>query len=63
MADIVNLRRARKARDRSREAAEAAGNRILFGRTKAERRLTDAERDKAERDLESRRIARPLEGE
>lgn len=37
MAEIVNLRRARKARDRSAREAAAEANRIAFGRTKAER--------------------------
>ncbi len=51
-ADIVNLRRARKARARTQEEAEAVANRIRFGRTKAER-----ERAAAVTDLEQRRLA------
>lgn len=42
-ADIVNLRRVRKARARRDEAAKAAENRIRFGRTKAERQAADAD--------------------
>ena len=56
MAEIVNLRQARKARDRASREAEAAQNRLLFGRTKAERRLSDAERAKAERELDARHL-------
>ncbi len=44
MAEIVNLRRARKAKARSEAEAQAAQNRIAFGRTKAERKLTEAEK-------------------
>jgi Domain of unknown function (DUF4169) len=62
MAEIVNLRQARKRKQRQREEAVAAERRIAFGRSKAERRLSEQERSKAERDLESHRIAR-LDGE
>jgi hypothetical protein len=46
MAEIINLRMARKARDRARAAQDAAENRTRFGRTKAEktRDATDAAR-------------------
>ena len=57
MGDLVNLRRARKRKDRRREEADAAANRLLFGMTKAERRALEAERTKAERALDGRRIA------
>jgi hypothetical protein len=36
MSEIVNLRQARKRRDRAEQAAQAAENRAKFGRTKAE---------------------------
>ncbi len=46
MAEIVNLRMARKAKARAEQQAEAQTNRVKFGRTKAERAraLMDAER-------------------
>jgi hypothetical protein len=56
MAEIVNLRRVRKQRMREDAEAQAQQNRIAFGRTKAERQSTDAERDKAARDLEGHRL-------
>ena len=59
MGEVVNLRRARKGRDRQRKEAEAAENRIAFGMTKAERRLRDSEREKAERGLDGHRLGRP----
>lgn len=47
MAEIVNLRMARKARDRVKAEQQAAENRARFGRTKAakQKERTDAERD------------------
>lgn len=55
-AEIVNLRRARKQRARQDAEAQAQQNRISFGRTKAERSLAEAERDKAARALEGHRL-------
>ena len=52
MAEIINLRRARKANARTEQAAKADQNRITFGRTKAERKLTEAERDLANRRID-----------
>lgn len=48
MAEIVNLRHARKQRDRAAREATAAVNRAAHGRTKAERSaeaLEDARRE------------------
>lgn len=59
MAEIINLRRARKQRARQDADEQAQQNRIAFGRTKAERRLTEAERDKAARTLDGHRLASP----
>jgi hypothetical protein len=61
MGDIVNLRHARKRKDRRREEADATANRLLFGMTKAERRALESERTKAERELDARQIAHPDE--
>ncbi|MDD3444168.1 MAG: DUF4169 family protein [Zavarzinia sp.] len=47
MADIINLRRARKAKARAEAEATAAENRIRFGRPAAERKL-EAARDALE---------------
>ena len=57
MSEIVNLRRARKQRERRREEAAAEQNRVVFGRSKAERRLIQRERAMAEANLEACRIA------
>ncbi len=39
MAEIINLRRARKARARAEAASKAQDNRIAFGRSKAAKTL------------------------
>jgi hypothetical protein len=52
MAEIINLRRVRRQRARQDAEDRAHRNRVAFGRTKAERMLTEAERDKAARDLD-----------
>jgi hypothetical protein len=46
MADIVNLRRARKDKVKREHEAEADANRRRFGRTRAEK---EADKDTAER--------------
>ena len=52
MAEIINLRRARKARDRAASEAEAAANRLSHGRSKAEKQATRAERERLEQSLD-----------
>lgn len=44
MAEIVNLRQARKRKARAVAADVAAANRVTYGRTVEERRATTAER-------------------
>ncbi len=61
MGDLVNLRRARKARERQRREQEAGENRVLSGMSKAERLRIESERGKAERDLEGKRLVPPDE--
>ena len=53
MAELINLNRVRKARARADKEAQAAENRIKFGRTKAEREKAEAERSLATRQLDS----------
>lgn len=61
MGDVVNLRRARKAQLRAEADKQAQANRIAFGRTKAEKSLTKAERDLAERRIDGHRLNPPRE--
>jgi hypothetical protein len=43
MAEIINLRQARKRKQRADAAATAAANRAAFGRTKSDKALATAE--------------------
>ncbi|MGJ8570711.1 MAG: DUF4169 family protein [Hoeflea sp.] len=53
--DVVNLRMARKRRDRTAKEADAERNRFEHGRSKAERELARARNDKATRDHDASR--------
>jgi len=52
MAEIVNLRAARKAETRQKARAKGDENAVKFGRTKAEKDLEKARAEKARRDLD-----------
>lgn len=53
MAEIINLKQAKKQRDRADKKARAEANRAQFGRTKSERQRTETETEKARRLLDS----------
>ena len=55
MAEIVNLRTARKAKARSEKEAAAEANRLKFGRTKAEKLKEAAQKALAEKHIEGHR--------
>jgi Domain of unknown function (DUF4169) len=59
LAEIVNLRRARKLKERERQQAEAAQKRAVFGRSKTEKRLIESERALTEANLDARRLVKP----
>ena len=52
MAEIINLRQARKRKLKAEKDTQAETNRSLFGRSKAEKKQTKAEREKAQRELD-----------
>jgi hypothetical protein len=54
-ADIMNLRKARKAKARREKEIAAAENRIKFGRTKVEKATVEANEKLARRRLEALR--------
>lgn len=56
MADVVNLRTARKRAQRQEAEREAAANCLAHGRPKFERKLDSVRREKASRDLDFHRI-------
>ena len=56
MAEIVNLRQARKRKARAAEEKRAAENRAAFGQAKGARRLDEARKSLAERQHEAHRV-------
>jgi len=56
MAEIINLNRFRKERDRAAKAKTADENRARFGRTKEEREVVDAAARKADKALDDKKI-------
>ena len=56
MGEIVNLRRARKKAKRQLDERAAAANRLVHGRSKAQRDLESKRDVKARDDLERHRI-------
>ena len=63
MAEIVNLRRVRKAKARDAEAARAADNRVLHGRTRAEREAGTTARESLSRTLDGARLDPSSDGD
>jgi len=55
MAEIVNLRMARKARARASDKAQADANRARHGQSKAERAATESELARIERTVDGAR--------
>ncbi|MGO1120170.1 DUF4169 family protein [Rhodovibrionaceae bacterium A322] len=56
MAEIVNLRQARKARSRREKALKADANRLQFGRSKSEKRQTQDQRTRQESHLDGHKL-------
>ncbi|GAK69278.1 hypothetical protein RRU01S_04_01000 [Agrobacterium rubi TR3 = NBRC 13261] len=54
--DVVNLRQFRKQKARTEKDKQAEQNRLTFGRTKAEKNLTSALNDKADRALDQGKL-------
>jgi len=59
MGEIVNLSRARKARAKADAKRTAEANRLTFGRTKAERLTTQAERERDAAQLDGHKRDKP----
>ncbi|WP_420333242.1 DUF4169 family protein [Roseibium sp.] len=56
-AEIVNLRQARKRKQRADSEKQAEDNRRKFGRTKAEREAARRRRDELEKKVEGHRLS------
>ena len=58
MAEIVNLRRARKDKARQQRESEADANRRRFGRTKAEKAADKNAQERTRREVDGKKIDR-----
>jgi hypothetical protein len=56
MGNLVNLRTERKRAKRRQAEQKAASNRLVHGRSKAERALEQARNDKSRKSVEQHRI-------
>jgi hypothetical protein len=56
MAEIVNLNKFRKQRERDAARQTADENRVTYGRSKVERGKSRAEAEKAAKDLDGKQI-------
>lgn len=56
MVEIVNLKRARKAKARAEKQKAADANRVLHGTPKALRNLAKADKDKSDQTLSGHRL-------
>lgn len=56
MAEIINLNRARKARDKAEAERTAEANRVLHGRSKSERQATEKTNERRDRDLDGHKL-------
>lgn len=55
MAEVINLNRARKARDKAEAKTRAAQNRVAHGRTGAEKAAARIEAERLDRTLDGAR--------
>lgn len=56
MAEIVNLKQARKEKARRERSSEADANRRRFGRTRAEKQADKDAEERARKSLDDRRL-------
>ena len=59
MAEIINLRRARKGKARAEKEKSAEANRLLHGTPKQLRNLAEARKDKADEALSGHKLEKP----
>jgi hypothetical protein len=59
MAEIINLRMARKARARNEAATQAQTNRAKHGQTKAQKQSAKREQDRLDRAVDGAKLERP----
>jgi hypothetical protein len=59
MAEIINLKNARKQKARAAKEVQAAQNRVLFGQTKAEKLKQASEKTLAEKHIDGHKKDEP----
>ena len=55
MAELINLNKARKARERAEAKAQASETRVKFGRGKDEKTVSKLEAERSRRDLDGKK--------
>ena len=55
MAELINLNKARKAKARAAGKSQAAENRVRFGQTKGEKRISVLDAERVRRELEGKK--------
>lgn len=60
MADVINLRQARKQKARSEKEQQAAENRAQYGRTKHEKAVTRALKAQVDKALDGGKREKPV---
>ena len=59
MAELINLRNARKRKAKAEQEKTAAANRALHGTPKVLRKLADAKKDQADQRLSGHKLEKP----
>ncbi|WP_292034016.1 MULTISPECIES: DUF4169 family protein [unclassified Brevundimonas] len=59
MGEVINLNKARKARDKAEAKRTADANRLTFGRTRSESQSTQKERDREAARLDGHKLDEP----
>jgi hypothetical protein len=59
MADLINLRNARKQKARAEKDKSAQANRVLHGTPKVLRKLADTQKDQAQGRLSGHKLEKP----
>ena len=59
MSDVINLRQARKQRDRDNKEKNSAVKRVQFGMKKSERDIVKFNRNKLNKNLDDHKLNKP----
>ncbi|MEP3232306.1 MAG: DUF4169 family protein [Hyphomicrobiales bacterium] len=59
MSDVINLRQARKQRDRDNKEKNSAVKRVQFGIKKSERDIVEFTRNKLNKNLDGHKLDKP----